>query len=141
MIISRQSYDYKEVVMAVSGTDFAKESSSFNSIPLSRVYNIGEITGDPGVTVSRLSGVDIESSQVGSESRDEMIVLSNDLNAEIAPLQTNVRFHFNEDNRELYITVTEANTGRVIRNIPSEEAMRLKTRMREMIGIIFDKEI
>lgn len=37
-------------------------------------------------------------------------------------------------------SVTEKSTGREIRQIPSEEAMRLAEYFRDVIGMIFDKE-
>ncbi|EAH7333500.1 flagellar biosynthesis protein FlaG [Campylobacter jejuni] len=40
----------------------------------------------------------------------------------------------------MYISVTEKSTGREIRQIPSEEAMRLAEYFRDVIGMIFDKE-
>ncbi|MGI7070708.1 FlaG family protein [Campylobacter jejuni] len=53
---------------------------------------------------------------------------------------TNVRFGYSDKIGSMYISVTEKSTGREIRQIPSEEAMRLAEYFRDVIGMIFDKE-
>ena len=55
-------------------------------------------------------------------------------------LNTNVRFGFNDDINTMYVTVSEKNTGKEIRQIPSEEAIKLTKYFRDAIGLIFDKE-
>lgn len=38
------------------------------------------------------------------------------------------------------VTVKESNGDKVIREIPSKEAIELMKKMREVIGVIFDKQ-
>ena len=63
-----------------------------------------------------------------------------ELNQQMDSLNTNVRFGFSDDISSMYITVSEKNTGREIRQIPSEEAIKLTKYFRDAIGLIFDKE-
>ena len=74
------------------------------------------------------------------EQKQKLNELAQQLNREMSALNTNVSFNFNEDLNSLYVTVSEKDTNRVIRKIPSEEAMNLMAKMREIVGIIFDKQ-
>ncbi|MCI5968623.1 FlaG family protein [Helicobacter sp.] len=74
------------------------------------------------------------------EQREKLNELAQQLNKELNPLNTNITFGFNEDIEGLYITVSERDTNRVIRKIPSDEAMELMAKMKEVVGIIFSKQ-
>lgn len=74
------------------------------------------------------------------EQKQKLNELAQQLNKELSPLNTNVKFGFNEDIEGLFVTVSEKDTNRVIRKIPSDEAMQLMAKMREIVGIIFDKQ-
>ncbi|EAI7262970.1 flagellar biosynthesis protein FlaG [Campylobacter lari] len=62
------------------------------------------------------------------------------LNNQMETLETNVRFAYNDKINEMYVSVTEKHTGRLIRKIPSEEVMKLIEHFQGVIGTIFDKE-
>ncbi|WP_456380363.1 FlaG family protein [Hydrogenimonas sp.] len=62
------------------------------------------------------------------------------LNQEMNPLKTSIRFGFDDKIEELYISVIDTSNNEEIRKIPSEEAMHLAAKMRELIGMIFDKK-
>lgn len=62
------------------------------------------------------------------------------LNKQMETLGTNVRFAFNDKINEMYVNVTEKDSGKLIRKIPSEEVMKLIEHFKGVIGTIFDKE-
>ncbi|AJC84659.1 flagellar protein FlaG [Campylobacter peloridis] len=62
------------------------------------------------------------------------------LNRQMETLGTNVRFAFNDKINEMYVNVTEKDSGKLIRKIPSEEVMKLIEHFKGVIGTIFDKE-
>jgi flagellar protein FlaG len=62
------------------------------------------------------------------------------LNKEMDPLKTTIRFGFNDDVKEMYVSVIDTSNNEEIRKIPSEEAMRLAAKMRELVGMLFDKK-
>ena len=62
------------------------------------------------------------------------------LNNDMKALDTNVMFGFNDKIDEMFVNVTERSTGKVIRKIPTEEAMKLSEKMKEIVGMIFDKK-
>jgi len=72
--------------------------------------------------------------------KQELSKLTNDLNKEMSPLNFNVKFGFNDKVDEMYVSVTEKHSDKLIRKIPSEEAMHLMEKMREIVGMIFDKK-
>jgi len=49
-------------------------------------------------------------------------------------------FNVDEDSKLSYVTVRDMSTGEVIRQIPSEEVRELKSRIDEMIGLLFNKQ-
>jgi flagellar protein FlaG len=66
--------------------------------------------------------------------------ITDKLNKEMNPLKTSIRFGFDDSVEELYISVIDTSSNQEIRKIPSEEAMRLAAKMRELVGMIFDKK-
>ena len=66
--------------------------------------------------------------------------IAQNLNEQMKSLDTNIRFAYSDKIEGLYISVTEKDTGKVIRQIPSEEAMKMAEYFKNAIGLIFDKE-
>ncbi len=62
------------------------------------------------------------------------------LNDQMDSLNINIKFGFNDKIDTMFVDVTEKSTGRLIRKIPSEETMKLAEKMKEIIGMIFDKK-
>lgn len=72
--------------------------------------------------------------------KKDLMKLTEQLNKEFNPLNMDVKFGFSDDIESLYVTVSERSTDRLIRKIPSDEAIELMAKMREIVGIIFDKK-
>ncbi|GAA7005055.1 FlaG family protein [Helicobacter pylori] len=66
-------------------------------------------------------------------------LLSERLNEEMKRIGTDINFSYNDTIKGLVVSVKDANGDKVIREIPSKEAVELMQRMRDVIGIIFDK--
>ncbi len=62
------------------------------------------------------------------------------LNKNMEALDTNVKFGFNDEISMMFVNVMEKSTGKIIRKIPTEEAMLLSEKMQEIVGTIFDKK-
>lgn len=71
---------------------------------------------------------------------EKLLDASKQLNNQMQSLGTNLRFSFNDEVEQMYIKVTEKDTGKLVRQIPSEEALELIKHFRDAIGLIFDKE-
>ncbi|MCY7294535.1 flagellar protein FlaG [Alteromonas sp. a30] len=60
----------------------------------------------------------------------------------------NLNFSFNEDSGRSIVQVTDSETGELIRQIPSEEVLRLSERIKNLqtdvgaaVGVLFNKEV
>ena len=63
-----------------------------------------------------------------------------ELNEQMDMLDTNLKFGFNDKIDNMYVNVMEKSTGKLIRKFPTEEAMNLSAKMKEIVGMIFDKK-
>lgn len=72
--------------------------------------------------------------------KEELVELSKKLNNEMKGLNTDVSFNYNDVIEGLLVTVKEAGGDKVIREIPSKEAIELMKKMQDLVGIIFDKK-
>mgnify|MGYP002712223574 CR=1 FL=1 len=63
-----------------------------------------------------------------------------ELNQHMDALNTNVTFGYNDKINSMFVDVMEKSTGKIIRKIPTEEAMHLSEKMKEIVGMIFDKK-
>ncbi|AOO65138.1 flagellar protein FlaG [Sulfurospirillum halorespirans] len=83
-----------------------------------------------------------EESQNQSQSETAQVLSQTvkELNEQMYLLDTNISFGFNDEINKMYVTVIENSTGEMIRKIPTEEAMALSAKMKEIVGMIFDKK-
>lgn len=66
------------------------------------------------------------------ESTEKFNQMSEDLNLD-------VKFAYNDKIDQVYLNVIDKHTGRVIRKLPSEEAMKISESMKELVGALLDK--
>jgi flagellar protein FlaG len=52
----------------------------------------------------------------------------------------NLQFSVHKASGRMMVTVVDESTGKVIREIPSQEILELAAKMDEMVGMIFDKK-
>lgn len=83
---------------------------------------------------------ELSEKQKQQDLRGELVKLTEDLNKEMNPLNINVKFGFEDKIGEMFVSVFEKDTNKLIRKFPSDEAVALMSKMREIIGIIFDKK-
>ncbi|GAA9391354.1 FlaG family protein [Helicobacter pylori] len=72
--------------------------------------------------------------------KPKLELLSERLNEEMKRIGTDINFSYNDTIKGLVVSVKDANGDKVIREIPSKEAVELMQRMRDVIGIIFDEK-
>ncbi|STQ85428.1 flagellin protein [Helicobacter muridarum] len=73
--------------------------------------------------------------------QDKLLRLSKQLQEDMQRINTNIDFSYNEEIKGLVVTVRDSNGEKVIREIPSEEAIELVRKMRDMIGNILDERV
>ncbi len=73
------------------------------------------------------------------DSQEEVQDLVEKLNKAMAPMNTNIKFGV--DLQDIfYVSVIEADTSRVIRRFPAEQAQDFLPKMQEVTGILFDSK-
>jgi uncharacterized FlaG/YvyC family protein len=71
-----------------------------------------------------------------------MPAMLKDLESKINLMQAvGLEFSHHEESGKMIVRVVEKGTGKVIREIPSEEFLDLSARMDHMIGLLFDKKV
>ncbi len=83
---------------------------------------------------------EVKSKQDKKEIQKQLNNTVKKLNNQMDSLNINIKFGFNDKIDTLFVDVTERSTGKLIRKIPSEETMKLAEKMKEIIGMIFDKK-
>lgn len=66
--------------------------------------------------------------------------LSKELNREMKRIHSKLVFQYNEQIGSLVVIIKDSNGDKIIREIPSQEVVRLMEKMRDIVGIIFDKK-
>lgn len=56
-------------------------------------------------------------------------------------LNRKLKFSFNEELQQVVVKIVEGDTDKVIKVLPPEELQKLRIRIREIIGILFDQRI
>jgi len=82
----------------------------------------------------------LEDKEDKKKIQQELNELVAKLNKEISPITENIKFGFNDDIKGLMVNVVDAKTGEVIRQFPSEDAIEIMKKMKELIGMLFDKK-
>ena len=73
-------------------------------------------------------------------TKEKLQDLAHKLNKEMEPLNPDITFHFNDKIDNFVINVVDKNTDKVIRKIPSNEALKIMEKMRELVGALFDNK-
>lgn len=90
--------------------------------------------------IEQISDSNKVNQQSQSGSKETLKKTVDDLNDQMDILNTNISFGFNDKIDMMYIDVKEKSSGKIIRKIPTEEAMSLSEKMKEIVGMIFDKK-
>lgn len=86
-------------------------------------------------------------SQKANKPRDELFAkvdfpkLMGEINACVCVFNTKILFRYDEESGRQVITVIDKGTGEIIRQIPPDEILHLVSKLKEISGIIFQKEV
>ncbi len=76
-------------------------------------------------------------SAVSQDEIDAAIVALEDLNRHF---ETHLNFSKDESTGDTIVKIINSETDEVVRQIPSEEILRIASKMQDVIGVLFDKE-
>ena len=80
-------------------------------------------------------------SKKNQDSDEALLNITLNLNTIAKKDNLDVSFEYNSKLQESYISIKDNDTGKVIRKIPSEEALKFREGMKELLGILFDRRI
>lgn len=110
----------------------------------------GAITPAAGTEVQAAAPVRAETAEKAEElknqsmtepDREQMLAAVADMQDYMDAAGRNLQFQLDDGSGRMVVTVTEASTGDVIRQMPSEEALRLAENLAEMSGLLFKEEV
>lgn len=105
---------------------------------------------DTTINSSMRAASDVIVQKEAAEQAENQKVLAdpNEISKAVAQIQKlcemcdrKLQFRVNKETNRIVIKVIDANTDKVIREIPSEEIQRLQARIRETVGLLFDETI
>ena len=89
----------------------------------------------------------VEDGKLSNLSDDEKIKLEQqlldlvkDLNKEMESINTDLMFDYEDSISSLVLTIKQKESGEIIRKIPTDEAMELMKKMRDIISIVLDTQ-
>jgi len=74
------------------------------------------------------------------ETQKQMDQLLKELNNALDPFHTSLRFGFDNQSDDFYVSVIETKTNHTLRRFPAEEAQQLLPKIQEFNGILFDQK-
>ncbi len=81
--------------------------------------------------------------QLGNEifSQEELEELANETKDFLEGLNKGIKFSIFKETGDIVVQVINRKTDEVIRQIPPEELLKLRTKLKEICGILFDKKV
>lgn len=92
----------------------------------------------PGKTAEALSRIAVE--QPVETDRETLEAAVSDMQNFVQSVQRDINFNVDDSSGRVVINVTEATSGDIIRQIPSEEALRLSENLSEIRSLLFKAE-
>jgi len=99
---------------------------------------IKEVENSEKTSTQKLKDVNDEMDK--NKLKKELQKLTEELNKALNPLNTTLKFKFNNKVEELMVKVVDTKDNKVIREYPPKEALELMEKMREIVGLLFDKK-
>ena len=84
------------------------------------------------------ASTEAESRKISSQERDGLL---KQLNKTLEAFDTHVSLSVDEKSHQTIIKVIDNNSGKVVRQIPSEQLMRVSERITELLGVIYDEKM
>ena len=75
-----------------------------------------------------------------SQLKQQLLDLVKELNKEMESINTALMFDYEDSISSLVLTIKQKESGEIIRQIPTDEAMELMKKMRDIISIVLDTQ-
>ncbi len=107
------------------------------SAPASRTQDIADTR--PAQADARQAEL-LQNKGTSEPNREQVLAAVTDMQDFVQATHHNIQFQLDENSGRMLIKVTERDTGEVIRQIPSEEAVRLAESLSEIRSLLFSAE-
>ena len=107
------------------------------SAPASRTQDIADTR--PAQADARQAEL-LQNKGTSEPNREQVLAAVTDMQDFVQATHHNIQFQLDEDSGRMLVKVTEQDTGEVIRQIPSEEAVRLAESLSEIRSLLFSAE-
>ena len=114
--------------------------SNNNSVLQKQLITMASSAGKPIGIAKQQEYDEAKNAKDTEKLKQELLETSRQLNQEMKKINTDINFSYNDDIRGLVVTVKEVDGNKVIREIPSKEAIELMKKMHDIVGLIFDKK-
>lgn len=111
------------------------ESQKANATVTSRV----EFENKKAAAAHKTEGTQMEQMQEDVQ-KGQLQDLVDNMNKSLDPFNTSLKFGFNDKSDTYFVSVIDTQTNDIIRKFPTEEAMQLQKKMKELVGMIFDQK-
>ena len=109
--------------------DISKVASTSTTLPVSR--GLASDSPHPGAQSQR---------ETLSVSRDRLDTAVTNISSFVQNLQRNLDFSVDEASGQVVVKVIDRDSGELVRQIPSEEALRLAERLKELRSLMFEAQ-
>jgi flagellar protein FlaG len=120
----------KNNLQKIENYDFSKNSSKIS------VDNLEKVSNKESNSISD-NVAKIEDKKIENKDLKKII---DELNNTMNSLNTSLKFSFDDKINTLTVKVVDTKTDEVIREFPPKEAIKLMEKMKEVVGLLFDKK-
>jgi len=107
--------------------------------PVSRTNDVG--TAAATVAVESRQGEELKQQGIAEPDREQLLAAVEEMQNFVQAAHHNIQFQLDDDSGRMLVKVTERDSGEVIRQIPSEEAVRLAENLSEIRSLLFSAEV
>lgn len=98
-------------------------------------------TNEAGTAAARQPMAETQKNESRTEpEREQVLAAVEEMQEFVAAARHNIQFQLDEDSGRMLVKVTERDSGEVIRQIPSEEAVRLAENLSQIRSLLFSAE-
>lgn len=103
-----------------------------------------DASSQQNVYTTKLKVEDSKLSNLSKEEKDnleqQLLNLVKELNEEMESINTDLMFDYDDSISSLVLTIKQKESGKVIRQIPTDEVMELMKKMRDIVSVILDTQ-
>jgi flagellar protein FlaG len=115
--------------------------SDLNSIPLSaREIDVSQVELDRESSIQAVKQQE-ETSTDSKKTSESLEIVAKELTDMVAMMQKGLKFSVDVDSGKQVIKVQDIESGDIIRQIPSEEALQLAQKLSEVSGVLMPIEV